>query len=276
MVSNKAIAAIAAVCIGLILFFAANPFGVMAWNSWFGLVQKADDATNYETLKQVEDTCRSMIASYEADRFTYEQYKNSEDDEQQSWAEQAKMRANRTASTYNNYMRFITFIRKLCGNEAIALNEAVYLSEKATGDRNRALAYYLKASGILEGNVEECLDFYFRMCSVNVTAVDIAQMSAVLANHGACPGSGEQLIPPESAKAIRALMLTCGMYDGSGEFAMTVGFPAKSGVGGGIAAALVDRMGIGVFGPSLDEKGNSVGGIKVLEHISKNLDFNLF
>jgi len=103
-VSNKAIAAIAAVCIGLILFFAANPFGVMAWNSWFGLVQKADDATNYETLKQVEDTCRSMIASYEADRFTYEQYKNSEDDEQQSWAEQAKMRANRTASTYNNYI----------------------------------------------------------------------------------------------------------------------------------------------------------------------------
>ena len=102
--SNKAIAAIAAVCIGLILFFAANPFGVMSWNSWFGLVQKADDATNYETLKQVEDTCRSMIASYEADRLTYEQYKNSEDDEQRSWAEQAKMRANRTTSTYNNYI----------------------------------------------------------------------------------------------------------------------------------------------------------------------------
>ena len=102
--SNKAIAAIAAVCIGLILFFAVNPLGVMSWNSWFGLVQKADDATNYETLKQVEDTCRSMIASYEADRLTYEQYKNSEDDEQQSWAEQAKMRANRTASTYNNYI----------------------------------------------------------------------------------------------------------------------------------------------------------------------------
>lgn len=88
----------------LIFFFVANPLGVMSWNSWFGLVQKADDATNYETLKQVEDTCRSMIASYEADRLTYEQYKNSEDDEQQSWAEQAKTRANRTASTYNNYI----------------------------------------------------------------------------------------------------------------------------------------------------------------------------
>ena len=88
----------------LIFFFVANPLGVMSWNSWFGLVRRADDATNYDTLKQVEDTCRSMIASYEADRLTYEQYKNSEDDEQQSWAEQAKMRANRTASTYNNYI----------------------------------------------------------------------------------------------------------------------------------------------------------------------------
>jgi len=94
----------------LIFFFVANPLGVMSWNSWFGLVQRADDATNYETLKQVEDTCRSMIASYEADRLTYEQYKDSEDDEQQSWAEQAKMRANRTASTYNNYILENSFV----------------------------------------------------------------------------------------------------------------------------------------------------------------------
>lgn len=101
---NKAIAAIVAVCIGLILFFVANPLGVMAWNSWFGLVQKADDDTSYETLKQVEDTCRSMISSYESDQMTYEQYKDSENSEERSWAEQAKMRANRTASTYNNYI----------------------------------------------------------------------------------------------------------------------------------------------------------------------------
>lgn len=102
--SKKATAVIIAACIGAIFFFVANPFGVMAWNSWFGLVQRADDATNYETLKQVEDTCRSMIASYEADRLTYEQYKDSEDSEERSWAAQARMRANRTASTYNNYI----------------------------------------------------------------------------------------------------------------------------------------------------------------------------
>jgi len=182
----------------------------------------------------------------------------------------------RGGSYDERFQRLLALTRTLAGNPEISVDQAVYLSEKATGDRNRALAYYLKASGILEGNVEECLDFYFKMCSVNVTAVDIAQMSAVLANHGACPVTQEELIPKESAKEVRALMLTCGMYDGSGEFAMTVGFPAKSGVGGGIAAALVDRMGIGVFGPSLDEKGNSVGGIKILEHLSKNLDFNLF
>ena len=101
-------------------------------------------------------------------------------------------------------------------------------------------------------------------------------MSLVLANHGIDPRDGEELIEPQNAKAIRALMLTCGMYDGSGEFAMTVGFPAKSGVGGGIAASLVDRMGIGVFGPALDEKGNSAGGIKILEYLSEKMGVSLF
>lgn len=96
--------AICVVVLGLGLFFAANPFGVMAWNSWFGLVQKANDVTNYDTLKKVEDTCRSMIASYEADKLTYEQYKDSDNEEKQSWAEQAKMRANKTASSYNNFI----------------------------------------------------------------------------------------------------------------------------------------------------------------------------
>ena len=102
--NNKAGIAIASICIGLLLFFVANPSGVMAWNSWFGLVQKADDTTSYETLKKVEDTCRAMISSYESDRMTYEQYRESDDSEERSWAEQAKMRANRTASTYNNYI----------------------------------------------------------------------------------------------------------------------------------------------------------------------------
>lgn len=90
--------------IGASIFFSATPAGKVLWNNWFHAVQKADDATNYNTLKKVEDTCRAMISSYEADRLTYEQYKNSDNEEKQSWAEQAKMRANKTASTYNNYI----------------------------------------------------------------------------------------------------------------------------------------------------------------------------
>lgn len=90
--------------IGLPIFFGATPAGVAMWNSWFHAVQKADDATNYETRKQVEDTCRAMISSYNSDKLTYELYKDSENEEKQGWAEQAKMRANKTASTYNNYI----------------------------------------------------------------------------------------------------------------------------------------------------------------------------
>ena len=90
--------------IGSSIFFGATPSGKAIWNNWFYAVQKADDRTNYETLKKVEDTCRSMIASYESDKMTYEQYKDSDNEEKQSWAEQAKMRANKTASTYNNYI----------------------------------------------------------------------------------------------------------------------------------------------------------------------------
>lgn len=90
--------------IGLPIFFGATPAGKAMWNNWFYDVQKADDATNYETLKKVEDTCRSMIASYNSDKLTYEQYKDSDNEEKQEWAEQAKMRANKTASTYNNYI----------------------------------------------------------------------------------------------------------------------------------------------------------------------------
>lgn len=92
------------VIIGVPVFFGATPTGKALWNNWFHEVQKADDATNYQTRKKVEDTCRAMIASYKADKLTYEQYKDSENEEKQSWAEQAKMRANKTAVSYNEYI----------------------------------------------------------------------------------------------------------------------------------------------------------------------------
>ena len=101
---------LATVFIGLPIFFNATPVGKAMWNTWFHAVQKADDNTNYKTLKKVEDTCRAMMASYNADKLTYEQYKDSENEEKQSWAEQAKMRANKTASSYNEYILKNTYL----------------------------------------------------------------------------------------------------------------------------------------------------------------------
>lgn len=95
-----------------IFYFSATPAGVATWNNWFHAVQKADDGTNYKTLKKVENTCRAMISSYEADKLTYEQYKDSDNEEKQSWAEQAKMRANKTAVEYNNYILKNTYVWK--------------------------------------------------------------------------------------------------------------------------------------------------------------------
>ena len=174
------------------------------------------------------------------------------------------------------FRRLLTYFRRLCGSDTIDLCQEAYVSERETGDKNRALAYHLKATRMLEGDVTEDLDVYFRMCSLFVTAEDIAHLALVLANRGVDPASGERLMEEAHARIIRALMLTCGMYDGSGEFAVKVGYPAKSGVGGGIAATLVDRMGIGVFGPALDARGNSVAGIAVMEYLSKAMDIRLF
>lgn len=105
---NKVVSVIIVIAIivttGISIFFGATPAGKAIWNNWFHAVQKVDDYTNYKTRKKVEDTCRSMIASYNSDKLTYEQYKDSDNEEKQSWAEQAKMRANKTASTYNNYI----------------------------------------------------------------------------------------------------------------------------------------------------------------------------
>jgi glutaminase len=172
--------------------------------------------------------------------------------------------------------RLIDFIRRLCHNDSIWFNHDVYISESNTGYRNRALANFMKDTDIIEGDVDEVLDLYFKQCSIEVTAVDIAMLGAVLAGDGISPVTGEVLVPRAIARLVKTFMVTCGMYDASGEFAVRVGLPAKSGVGGGILAAVPGKMGIGVYGPALDAKGNSAGGIKVLQHISKSLDLSIF
>ncbi len=176
----------------------------------------------------------------------------------------------------DKFERLLALTRKLAGNDEICLNEDVYLSEKRTGSKNRALAYLLKTYGIIEDDVEEVLDCYFRACSIQVTCADLARIGFILANHGRAPFTGEKLFPPEYARYVNAVLMTCGMYDGSGEFAVRVGVPAKSGVGGGIMAVVPTRMGIGIFSPALDAKGNSVAGIKTLEALSQKLFLSIF
>lgn len=179
-------------------------------------------------------------------------------------------------SRYEAIERILRFIRKIAGNDEININEEVYLSEKETGNRNRALAYFMKSTGIIEGDVEEVLDVYFKMCSIEVSVRDIAKIGATLANDGILPWSKEKVVPMKISRIVKTIMVTCGMYDASGDFAVSVGVPSKSGVGGGILASVPNRMGIGVIGPSLDKKGNSIAGIKVMEEMSSRLDLSIF
>ena len=120
------------------------------------------------------------------------------------------------------------------------------------------------------------LDLYFQQCSIEVDVVDLARIALLFANYGVDIETGERVISENISRIVKTFMVTCGMYDASGEFALRVGIPAKSGVGGGIMASVPRRMGIGVFGPALDQKGYSIGGLKVLEDLSRELELNIF
>jgi len=170
----------------------------------------------------------------------------------------------------------LDMLRRMTGNPQIGVNEAVYCSEKKTAARNRALAWFLKDSGVLTGDVEETLDLYFRHCAIEVTAEEVARLGMVLAADGVDVRTGDRVFPAEVARICKTFMVTCGMYNASGEFAIDVGIPAKSGVAGGIMAAVPQRMGIGVFGPALDEKGNSVAGVELLALLSKAWELGIF
>ncbi len=175
----------------------------------------------------------------------------------------------------SSFNLLLDFIRRVTGNREITLNEDVYKSEKLTADRNRSLAYFLKDNRIISGDVEESLNLYFKQCSLNVNTGDIARASSVLANKGYDPITGRKVIPEKVASLVRSLMLTCGMYDQSGSFAIDVGIPAKSGVSGGIIAPVKERYGIAVFGPALDNSGNSVVGMSILRELSEELNLHM-
>ncbi|HPA58357.1 MAG TPA: glutaminase A [Synergistales bacterium] len=166
-------------------------------------------------------------------------------------------------------------MRRMSGNEGLRVNEAVAASEKDTSDRNRSLGYFLRSVEAMDGDVENILDSYFRQCAIECSVEDLAAMGATLACGGVNPLTGEQVFPERTAMILRALMMTCGLYDGSGDFAVRVGFPAKSGVGGGIMGSVPARAGVAVVGPALDKRGNSIGGVRTLEMLSESLSLRV-
>ena len=175
----------------------------------------------------------------------------------------------------DRFERLLDFFKKISEDETLDVNYKIYCGESETGNRNRAMGYFLKGEGIIEGNVEDALDIYFKQCSIEVTAKTLAKIGLFLANNGKL-STGETVITPKIATIVKTLMVTCGMYDSSGEFAVRAGIPSKSGVGGGILSVVPGKMGIGVYGPSLDKKGNSIAGISLLEDLSTELNLTIF
>jgi glutaminase len=153
----------------------------------------------------------------------------------------------------------------------LTIDADVLDSERTTGHRNRAIGQLLRASGAIDGDVDSIVERYFAQCSVSVTAADLAVVAATLANGGVNPLTGERVISAASTQAVLAVMSTCGMYDGAGEWLYAVGLPAKSGVSGGIMVVVPGQLGIAVFSPPLDAAGNSVRGVRVCRDLVRDL-----
>ncbi len=171
--------------------------------------------------------------------------------------------------------RILDMFERYTGRD-VNINVPIFLSEKATGNRNRAIAYLMLNCGMISDRIDETLDLYFQQCSILVNAKDLAMMAATLANGGINPVTQKRAIDEHYVQDVISVMFSCGMYDYSGEWAYRVGIPAKSGVGGGITAVVPKQIGIGTFSPPLDAKGNSVRGIKACQDLSRDFGLHLF
>lgn len=171
--------------------------------------------------------------------------------------------------------RMLDMFRRYIGHDSF-VDISVFMSERTTGHRNRAMAHLMLNFGMIDAKIDEALDLYFQQCSLMVNCRDLAVMAATLANHGINPITGERAVDACYIKDILSVMYTCGMYNFAGEWAYKVGLPAKSGVCGGIIAVVPNQIGIGVFSPLLDARANSVRGVKVCEELSQQFGLHLF
>ncbi|MEE2565268.1 glutaminase [Hyphobacterium marinum] len=180
-----------------------------------------------------------------------------------------------TAQTVSPAYQLLTMARRWSGNPDLAFDESVARSEAEHGHRNAAIAHFLKSQGNLKSKVEDVLHVYYRQCALAMSCLDLARAFLPLANKGQTL-DGRSLIPPLRVKRVNSLLLTCGLYDGVGNFAFRVGIPAKSGVGGGIVAVIPGRYSICVWSPELDELGNSLPGTAALEAFTDATQSSIF
>lgn len=170
----------------------------------------------------------------------------------------------------------LTLLRTLSGDTSVHIDQQVAASEKETGFRNASLANFLKSFDNLKNDVDEVLEVYFNQCALAMTCEQLARSALFLANGGVDPASGHRVVNGRRARRICSIMLTCGHYDASGEFAFRVGLPGKSGVGGGIVAVVPGRAAIAVWSPGLNKAGNSLVGTAALEAFVHTSGWNMF
>lgn len=179
-------------------------------------------------------------------------------------------------SMEDRFDRLLSLIREMANDSTIHYCEEVAKSEFETAFLNRALCYFLKQHQMIQEDVDVLMDLYTKQCAIEMNCLELARIGMIFAMDGVDPESRKQIIPTDIARICKTFMVTCGMYNASGEFAIKIGIPAKSGVSGGIMGAVPGKFGIGIFGPALDEKGNSIAGIKLLELLSKRYELSMF
>ena len=180
------------------------------------------------------------------------------------------------SSYVNPKNAILEFVRKAADNDDIYYDKLVAKSEKDAASRNLALAHFMQSFGNITNDVDRLIDVYCHHCALSMNSVDLAKAFLYLANHGVNPHNGENILTKSQSKRLNSLMLTCGCYDESGEFAFKVGLPGKSGVGGGIVAIIPDKLSIVVWSPELNEHGNSLVGVESLERFTTKTGMSIF
>lgn len=174
----------------------------------------------------------------------------------------------------DKFNRILNFIRKISKNPNITYNKEVYLSESKTGDKNKAMAYLMRSRNMIEGDVNDILDTYFKQCSIEVDLKDLLNMSEFILNRGRI--GYEEIVKEDTIKRVIAIMAMAGMYNSSGEYAMDVGMPSKSGVSGGIMGISPGRLAVVSYSPALDRNGNSIVGVNMMKDISNKLNLSIY